>query len=102
MRELCVFDRILKGELPSNKYLENEDFLAFEDINPKARIHALIIPKHFYKNFNELEPACMAKMTSFIQDLAVFLGVQKSGYKLVCNCIKDQEVPYLHFHLLAD
>ena len=103
MRELTIFERIIRGEIPCNKVLESEDLLAFHDINPKAPIHILIIPKQHFKDFNELEPSVMAAMTSFIKEVALLLGVDKKGYKLITNCGKaaGQEVFHLHFHLLA-
>ncbi|NDJ27009.1 histidine triad nucleotide-binding protein [Campylobacter sp. MIT 12-8780] len=103
MQEKSVFELIVEGKIPCNKVLESEDFLAFHDINPKAKIHILIIPKKHFKDFQELDPEVMMKMTSFIQELAVLLGVDKSGYKLLTNCGKaaGQEVFHLHFHLLA-
>lgn len=104
MREDTVFDKILKGELSADIVLESEDFLAFKDINPKAKIHILIIPKEYFKDFNEISPTCMAKMTTFIQELALFLKIDKQGYKILSNCGEGggQEVPYIHFHLLAN
>ncbi len=78
MQEKTIFELIVEGKLPCNKVLESDDFLAF---------HAEL----------------MAKMTSFIQELAVLLGVDKSGYRLVTNCGKNsgQEVFHLHFHMLG-
>ncbi|KGI56993.1 histidine triad nucleotide-binding protein [Campylobacter sp. MIT 97-5078] len=103
MQEKSVFELIVEGKIPCNKVLESEDFLAFHDINPKAKIHILVIPKKHFKDFQELDPEVMMKMTSFIQELAILLGVDKSGYKLLTNCGKaaEQEVFHLHFHLLA-
>lgn len=103
MREKTIFERIVAGEIPSKKRLESEDFLAFDDINPKAPIHILVIPKAFYKDFQEFNPELMAKMTSFIQELATLVGADKTGYKLVTNCGAGagQEVFHLHFHFLA-
>lgn len=99
-----IFQKIIDGEIPSNKVLENNEFLAFNDINPKAKIHILIIPKKFYENFQEVSPETMANMTKFIQDVAIKMGIEKSGYKLLTNCGKKagQEVMHLHFHMLAD
>ncbi|HEB7715503.1 TPA: histidine triad nucleotide-binding protein [Campylobacter jejuni] len=103
MQEKTIFELIVEGKLPCNKVLESDDFLAFHDIAPKAPIHILIIPKKHFKDFQEFDPELMAKMTSFIQELAVLLGVDKSGYRLVTNCGKNsgQEVFYLHFHMLG-
>ena len=103
MREITVFERIVAGELPCNKVLENENFLAFHDINPKAPVHILIIPKVHVKNFQEVDPQTMVGMTSFIHEVAALLGVDKTGYRLITNNGDDggQEVPHLHFHLLG-
>lgn len=103
MHEKTIFEKIVDGELPCNKILENEDFLAFHDINPKAPIHILIIPKKHFKDFQEFDPDLMAKMTSFIQELAILLELDKKGYKLLTNCGKNsgQEVFHLHFHMLG-
>ncbi|MBK1964237.1 histidine triad nucleotide-binding protein [Campylobacter novaezeelandiae] len=103
MHEKTIFEKIVDGELPCNKVLENEDFLAFHDINPKAPIHILIIPKKHFKDFQEFDPDLMAKMTSFIQELAILLELDKKGYKLLTNCGKNsgQEVFHLHFHMLG-
>ena len=98
-----VFSKIVRGEIPSNKVLENDDFLAFHDINPKAPIHILVIPKEPYRNFQELRPEVMVGMTEFIQEVARLMGLDKSGYRLVSNCGENagQEVMHLHFHLLG-
>lgn len=100
---MTVFTKILNGEIPCNKVLENDNFLAFHDINPKAPIHILIIPKVEVKNFQEVSPEIMAGMTSFIQEVADLLELDKNGYRLVTNNGDDggQEVLHLHFHLLG-
>ena len=89
---MTIFEKIVAGEIPCNKVLENDKFLAFNDINPKAPIHILIIPKKHFENFQEMDGALMGEM-----------GVDKSGYRLVTNCGENggQEVMHLHFHLLA-
>ena len=96
-----VFEKIIKGEIPCNKVLENDDFLAFHDIAPKAPIHVLAIPKKFAKDFQELNPQEMVGLTRFIQEVAKLLGLDKSGYRVISNIGVDggQEIPYLHFHI---
>lgn len=98
-----VFEKIIKGEIPCNKVLENDDFLAFHDIAPKAPIHVLAIPKKFAKDFQELNPQEMVGLTRFIQEVAKILGLDKSGYRVISNIGVDggQEIPYLHFHILG-
>ena len=100
---MTVFEKIVVGEIPCNKVLENEKFLAFNDINPKAPIHILIIPKKHFENFQEMDADLMSEMTKFIQEVAILMGVDKSGYRLVTNCGVNggQEVMHLHFHPLA-
>lgn len=100
---MCLFCKIVKKEIPANIEKENENFLAFHDINPKAPVHILVIPKQHVDSFNELQPEVMAEMTAFIQDLAEHVGIKESGYRLICNVGENggQEVKHLHWHLLG-
>jgi histidine triad (HIT) family protein len=100
---MCIFCKIIKGEIPSNKVYENDEFLAFHDINPKAPIHILVIPKEHVEKFQDTTPEIMAKMTLFIQELAKKLELDTRGYRLVVNNGEDggQEVMHLHFHILG-
>ena len=100
---MCIFCKIINGEIPNKTLLEDDDFLAFEDINPAAKIHALVIPKQHISSFDVMPPRVMANMTEFIQKLASILEVKESGYRLITNIGDDggQEVHHLHFHLLA-
>jgi len=100
---MCIFCKIVNGEIPNNTVHENEDFLAFHDLYPKAPIHVLIIPKQHVENFQSVNGEIMAKMTPFIQEVAQKLGVDQTGYRLVTNNGEDggQEIFHLHFHLLG-
>jgi histidine triad (HIT) family protein len=100
---MCLFCKIISGDIPNKTVLENDNFLAFEDINPQAKIHILIIPKVHLKSFNEMTPNIMAEMTTFIQEVTLTLGVKSDGYRLITNIGQDggQEVAHIHFHLLA-
>ncbi len=100
---MCVFCKIVAGEIPSNKVLENDEFVAFHDINPIAPVHILVIPKVHVENFQSVSGELMAKMTPFIQSVAKELCLDQTGYRLIVNNGKDggQEVPHLHFHLLG-
>jgi histidine triad (HIT) family protein len=100
---MCLFCKIVNKEIPSNIILEDDDFLAFHDINPKAPIHILVIPKIHVDSFIEVSPELMAKMTNFIQKVAREVKIEKSGYRIITNIGEDggQEVKHLHFHILG-
>ena len=104
--EDCIFCKIIKGEIPSNKVYEDEDVLAFHDINPAAPIHILVIPKKHLKSLLELEDEdyeLVGKIQKVINKLAHQLNIEEEGYRVIVNCGKDagQEVMHLHYHLLA-
>jgi len=100
---MCIFCKIVNGEIPSNKVLEDDNFIAFHDINPIAPVHLLVIPKLHVEKFQDVSPEMMANMTEFIQAVCEKIGLDKSGYRLVTNNGEDggQEVLHLHFHLLG-
>jgi len=100
---MCLFCKIINKEIPSNIILEDENFLAFHDINPKAPVHILAIPKLHVDSFNEVTPQTMAGMTEFIQTVAKEVKIEKSGYRVITNIGDNggQEVKHLHFHILG-
>ncbi len=100
---MCIFCKIVNGELPSNIIAENENFLAFHDLYPKAPIHILIIPKNHVDCFQNVSADMMGGLTRFTQEVAKIMGVDKSGYRLITNNGEDgaQEIHHLHFHLLG-
>lgn len=102
----CVFCKIIEGKIPSDKVFENEYVLAFNDIEPKAPVHILIIPKKHIKDINEISEENIKYVESLmlsIKEIAKIVGVYESGYRIISNTGKDsgQEVPHLHFHLLG-
>lgn len=104
--EECIFCKIIKGEIPSTKIYEDEDILAFEDINPIAPIHILIIPKKHIESTNELQEEdklLIGKIFITIRNIAEKQKIKESGYRVVCNCGENagQEVKHLHFHILG-
>lgn len=104
--EDCLFCKIIKGEVPSNKVYEDEEFLAFHDINPAAPIHILVIPKKHIKSVAELEKedeVVMGKLFTVINKIAEQEGFKEEGYRIINNCGKNggQEVMHLHFHILG-
>ena len=102
-----IFAKILRGEISCKKVYENDHVLAFHDINPQKKLHALIIPKgeyidleDFNKNASDKEIIELNKGISYVSNL---LGVSKKGYRALTNIGSDggQEVPHLHFHIFA-
>ena len=100
---MCIFCKIVNNEIPSNKLLENDDFMAFHDLHPKAPIHILVIPKKHVECFQDVQADMMAGMTTFMQEVTTLMGIDKSGYRLITNNGDDggQEVHHLHFHILG-
>jgi histidine triad (HIT) family protein len=98
----CIFCKIVNGEIPSKKVLENDKFLAFHDINPSAPIHVLIIPKEHYENFSETPNEIFCEMAEFIKEVAKELNI--TDYRLVTNNGKSagQEIFHTHIHLLSN
>ena len=104
--EDCLFCKIVKGEVPSNKVYEDDEILAFHDINPATPIHILVIPKKHITTHNDLEKEdieLMGKIHMVINQIAEEKGFKENGYRLIVNCGEDggQEVKHLHFHILA-
>ena len=99
----CIFCKIVAKEIPADILLENSEYIAFHDLNPKAPVHILVIPKKHYQSFQCIPSAMMATVTSFIQQLVIKMGVDKSGYRLITNVGENggQEVKHIHFHLLG-
>ncbi|MEG1952739.1 MAG: histidine triad nucleotide-binding protein [Hydrogenoanaerobacterium sp.] len=101
----CLFCKIAAGEIPSKKIYEDDELLAFYDIDPKAPVHFLVIPKEHIASADELTPknsTVVAHAFVLIARLAKELGL-KNGYRIVNNCGEDagQSVPHLHFHILG-
>ena len=106
-----IFAKILKGEIPCDKIYEDEFVLAFNDIRPQAPSHALIIPKgeyidinDFSKNAKDNEVLGLNKAIAIVAEkLKISEDSGGNGYRLISNAGFDshQEVPHLHFHLLA-
>jgi len=106
MAEECIFCRIVAGELPGDIVYQDEDFLAFRDILPKAPTHVLIIPKTHITSVAELtEPQqkLAGRLILIAKNLAEKEGIAKKGYRLVINCGPEggQVVPHLHLHLIG-
>ncbi|MCB4792610.1 MAG: histidine triad nucleotide-binding protein [Elusimicrobia bacterium] len=102
----CLFCRIAKKEVPSKIVFENEQIFAFWDIDPKAPVHILIVPKKHISGLNDITCAdneLLGKLANAAKDIAKKENIDKSGFRLVVNCGKDagQAVDHIHFHLLG-
>ena len=102
----CLFCKIISKEIKSDILFEDDDVLAFKDINPQAPIHLLIVPKKHISTINELQQenkALTGKIILTAQSLAKQENIDEKGYRLVFNCNRDggQEVYHIHLHLLG-
>jgi histidine triad (HIT) family protein len=102
----CVFCQIASGELPSDVLYQDEEVIAFRDINPQAPVHILIVPKRHIPSLAELaegEMSLIGHMVNVANRLAKAEGISEKGYRLVLNCGAEggQLVPHLHMHLLG-
>ncbi len=103
--EDCIFCKIIKREIPANIVYENENVIAFEDIEPQAPVHIVIVPIQHYENIMTV-PAGSDVMRSIqiaVNKLAIKYKLAEKGFRLVNNCGADggQTVNHLHFHLLG-
>lgn len=105
--ELTIFDRILKGEIPCDTVYEDDDVLAFHDIQPQAPVHVLVIPKSKIVSFADVkhvdQEQKIAKYFQKISYIAHALGLDDNGYRVVFNHGKNgaQTVNYIHAHILG-
>ncbi|MBP3299958.1 MAG: histidine triad nucleotide-binding protein [Clostridia bacterium] len=103
---MCVFCKIIAGEIPSKKAYEDEDVLAIYDINPQAPVHIVFMPKeHLLTCADDIRPEnaeIIGKIFAAISKVAKDLGL-KDGYRIINNCgaAAGQTVMHIHFHLLA-
>ena len=94
-----IFSKIISGDIPSFKVAENENFLAFLDINPNTRGHTLCIPKKEVDDFLDLDPSLFKELIGFSRDVA--LAIKKTiPCEKVALSIVGLEVPHVHVHLI--
>ncbi len=102
-----IFAKILRGEIPNDTFYEDEHVLAFRDINPRAKVHVLVIPRGRYVSFADFSQRAEARGTGiFFQRVGMIaqkLGLDEGGYRLVMNTGVEggQEVPHFHVHILG-
>ncbi|NLM04434.1 MAG: histidine triad nucleotide-binding protein [Clostridiales bacterium] len=103
----CIFCKIVQGEIPSKIHYEDDNVMAFEDINSQSPIHLLIIPKKHIPSMvdvtEEDRKEIIPEIFKAIQKLSEELNFNNEGYRIVNNCGDHggQTVKHLHFHLLA-
>lgn len=101
----CLFCKIAAGKVPSKKLYEDDTVCAFYDIDPKAPVHFLVIPKKHISKLSEIteeNSAVIAHIYEVIAKLSEKLGLGK-GFRVVSNCGEDagQSVEHIHFHVLS-
>ncbi len=102
----CLFCKIARGDIPARIAYQDQDVVAFHDVNPQAPVHVLIIPVRHLESLLRLEDAdceMVGRLHRIAGQLARELGVAQSGFRVVINTNRDagQTIPHLHLHLLG-
>lgn len=102
----CIFCKIVNGEIPSTKIYEDDKVIAFNDINPVAPVHILVVPKKHYESILDIkdeEMEIVSHIHKVIKNLSQQGEFDKTGFRIINNCGEDggQEVKHIHFHILA-
>src|SRR5574344_1127397 len=103
MAESCIFCKIISGEIPSTKVYENDYVIAINDLNPKAKVHVLVIPKEHVDSMNELEDEkLMSEILKAVKEVAKIKKLK--SYRIHVNTGKEegQMVFHLHFHVISN
>jgi histidine triad (HIT) family protein len=103
---MTIFEKIIAREIPAKIIWEDDDAVAFHDVNPQAPVHVLIVPKKKIarlRDATDADAAILGKLMLVARDLAKKLGIEESGYRVVINSGPDagESVPHLHVHLLG-
>ncbi|WP_067924606.1 histidine triad nucleotide-binding protein [Alicyclobacillus shizuokensis] len=104
--EDCLFCKIVAGAVPAKKVYESEDLLAFEDIQPQAPVHVLVIPKKHIPSAHHIQEedcALIGRLHLAVQKVAEDLGIAADGYRIVTNIGRhgQQTIPHLHYHVVG-
>jgi histidine triad (HIT) family protein len=102
----CLFCKMVSGEIAPDKVFEDDDVLAFRDINPQAPTHVLVVPKRHVATLNDLDhesAGLVGKMVLAAAEVARHEGFAEQGYRTIMNCNADggQTVFHIHLHLLG-
>src|SRR2546427_12608419 len=103
---MTIFEKIIAREIPAKIIWEDDDAVAFHDVNPQAPVHVLIVPKKVIPRLADATKAdatILGKLLLVASDLAKKLDIEKTGYRVVINSGPDagESVPHLHVHLLG-
>src|SRR5438045_7631167 len=103
---MTIFEKIIRREIPAEIVWEDEDVLAFRDVNPQAPVHVLVVPKRAIPRLTDAtkaDEALLGKLLLAARAVAEKLDLQKSGYRIVINSGPDagESVPHLHLHVLG-
>lgn len=101
----CIFCKIVRGEIPAKKLYEDDKFLAFHDLHPKALVHVLVIPKIHIVSLQEVDASqvtLLGEMTVLLNKIAIMAGCD-NGFRVITNSGPGghQEIPHLHYHILC-
>ena len=102
----CLFCKIVAGEIPSDNLYEDEQVIAFRDINPQAPVHVQVIPREhiaYLADVSEEQSGLLGRMIAVANRLAKSEGIAEKGYRIAINCADEggQMVPHLHLHLVG-
>lgn len=100
----CIFCKIANGEIPSDFLFEDDNVVAFRDLNPQAPVHVLVVPKEHYANIVDAVPAKTLKsMSDAAEAVAEKTGISQTGFRCIMNTGADagQTVMHLHMHVLG-
>jgi histidine triad (HIT) family protein len=106
MADSCLFCRVVAGEIPASKVYEDDQLVAFNDINPQAPMHVLVVPRTHVATVNDLAPehdALVGAMMRSAAAIAADRGFAAGGYRTVFNCNSDagQTVFHIHLHVIG-
>lgn len=99
----CIFCKIIQGEIPSTKIYENDYVIAINDINPKAKVHALVIPKVHVESMNDLEDEkLMSEILKAVREVAKLKNIKAYRIHVNTGSEEGQVVFHLHFHVISN
>ena len=101
--EECIFCKIVRGEIPAAVVYESSDALAFEDVNPMAPVHVVVVPKKHVATLMDVPDGMMDSLMMAARNVAELKGIAATGFRTVINCNKEggQVIFHLHVHVLG-